>query len=430
MQDNINTKGMMSIVRDRADIGKTGPTMRLLHVVTDMNPAQGGVCHSVRTMIGGLMELGIYNEVVCVDEIDAPWLKKDPFVINNLGLSKGAWFYHPRYIPWLEKNMHRFDVVIVHGLWLYTGYAARKAWKKVKSRIIKEEGENAKVPKLFVMPHGMLDPYFQQASGRKIKAIRNWLYWKLIESKMANQSNGILFTSDEEKLLAAKPFSPYHPAAEPVVGLGAEAPPAFKESMKKLFMEKCGGVAGQPYLLFLSRIHEKKGVDFLIEAYKTVTARAAISGEQLPKLVIAGPGLETGYGQQIKKLVDESAEIKASVFFPGMLNGDSKWGAFYGCEAFILPSHQENFGYAVVEALACGKPVLISNQVNIWRTISAAGGGLVENDTKEGTLALLNRWEELTAGEKKTMAARARECFEKQFAAGPAAKKMLAAISR
>lgn len=64
-----------------------------------------------------------------------------------------------------------------------------------------------------------------------------------------------------------------------------------------------------------------------------------------------------------------------------MLQGDVKWGAVHGCEEFVLPSRQENFAIAVVEALACGKPVLISDQVNIWREIAEDGAGLVGGDT-------------------------------------------------
>ena len=75
-----------------------------------------------------------------------------------------------------------------------------------------------------------------------------------------------------------------------------------------------------------------------------------------------------------------------------MLQGDAKWGAFYAAEVFALPSHQENFGVAVAEALACGTPVLISNKVNIWQEIAEDGVGLVEEDDLEGTTRLLERW--------------------------------------
>src|SRR5256886_6713007 len=77
---------------------------------------------------------------------------------------------------------------------------------------------------------------------------------------------------------------------------------------------------------------------------------------------------------------------------PCMLSDDVKWGAMSAAEAFVLPSHQENFGIAVAEALACGTPVLISNKVNIWREIEADGAGYVENDDLNGTANLLRRW--------------------------------------
>jgi len=80
-------------------------------------------------------------------------------------------------------------------------------------------------------------------------------------------------------------------------------------------------------------------------------------------LVIAGPD-QVGWRRELQTIVDKTG-LTSRVHWPGMLKGALKWGAFYACEAFILPSHQENFGIAVAEALACGKPVLLSDQVNI-----------------------------------------------------------------
>jgi len=108
------------------------------------------------------------------------------------------------------------------------------------------------------------------------------------------------------------------------------------------------------------------------------------------------------------------------------LSGDAKWGAFYGCEAFILPSHQENFGIAVVEALACGKPVLISNQVNIWREIESAGGGIVAEDSLAGTRELLKRWKDVSGN---ALGFKARQAFEKNFSIDRAAQRMMSVIS-
>src|SRR6185369_16511419 len=106
---------------------------------------------------------------------------------------------------------------------------------------------------------------------------------------------------------------------------------------------------------------EKKGVDLLISAYADVYQSKPASPAP-PALVIAGP-LNSDFADAMQKLAAELSP-RDTVFWPGLLSGDAKWGAFHGCEAFVLPSHQENFGIAVAEALACGKPVLISNQVN------------------------------------------------------------------
>jgi glycosyltransferase involved in cell wall biosynthesis len=96
-----------------------------------------------------------------------------------------------------------------------------------------------------------------------------------------------------------------------------------------------------------------------------------------------------------------------------MLQGDAKWGALYGCDAFVLPSHQENFGIAVVEALACDRPVLISNQVNIWREIESARGGLIADDTPEGCVKLLSQWLQMSAEQKSEL--HPRDCYRKHF---------------
>jgi glycosyltransferase involved in cell wall biosynthesis len=98
-----------------------------------------------------------------------------------------------------------------------------------------------------------------------------------------------------------------------------------------------------------------------------------------------------------------------------MLRGDAKWGAFYAAEAFVLPSHQENFGIAVAEALACGRPVLLSDKVNIAADIAEDGAGLMEADTADGTERLLERWIALRDEEREAMAARALDCFQARY---------------
>ncbi|WP_316786291.1 glycosyltransferase [Pedobacter frigiditerrae] len=383
--------------------------MKILHVMSSLDPAAGGVTQAVKTMINGLNELEVNNQVACLDDPRNSFLSNLPFKIYAFGPNKTPWKFAPALLNWLKINMDGYDVVIVHGLWQYHTYATIKAIKTLKG--IK--------PKLYVMPHGMLDPYFQKAKGRKIKAIRNWAFWKLIEKQLVNNATGLLFTCEAERNLAATTFSPYQPRATVVVGLGVEAPPMFTPRMEAAFNEKIGKSLKE-YLIYLGRIDQKKGVDLLVKAY----LRLVSEKENLPPLVIAGPGLDTPFGAAILQLVNGNK----NVLFPGMLSGDAKWGAFYGASTFILPSHQENFGIAVVEALACGKPVLISDQVNIWNEIVAGLAGLVANDTELGTYNLLRDWFEKKDKEKKDMCIFALDTFNSRFSVENAAKCLLGAI--
>ena len=379
--------------------------MKLLHIIAGMDPQTGGVTTAVNTMIDGLKDLNVQSEVVCLDEPGAAYLKGVPG-IHAIGPAKTAWRYSAALLPWLKANLAGFDAVIVHGLWQYHVYAVSKAMA----------GLNGKKPKLFVMPHGMLDPYFQKAEGRKLKAIRNWIFWKLTEQRTVNNADCLLFTCETEKLLSFESFKPYHPNRTAVCGLGIGDPPALTPDMLTAFREKCGGIDTRGCFLFISRINPKKGVDLLISAYRELKKHQG----SLPKLVIAGPGLETEFGAQMKSIAANDPDI----IFTGMLNGAAKWGAFYSCAAMILPSHQENFGFVVVEALACGTPVLISNQVNIWREVEAANGGIIGQNTLEGTKGMLEKWQGLPDQARAQMKISARQAYEQYFSLRAATGKL------
>src|SRR6202011_5454174 len=110
-----------------------------------------------------LNEVGLQNEVASLDAPDAPFLTEEAFVIHTPGSGKGSWCYNSKLVPWLRGNLDRFDVVMVHGLWLYHGYAVQKVIRFLKKHQLSIDQEKSKVPKVFIMPHGMLDPYFQRA---------------------------------------------------------------------------------------------------------------------------------------------------------------------------------------------------------------------------------------------------------------------------
>ena len=373
-----------------------------------MDPVSGGPCQGIRNIIPKLYERGISNEVLCLNNPDSNFLKEDTFITHAIGPAFSPWNYTKNLTHWLLNNISRFDILIIHGLWLYHGYAVYNVLNKYK-RI-----NNGHGPKLYIMPHGMLDPYFQKATKRKFKSIRNWLYWKFIEAKIINNADGIIFTCQEELNLAKNTFKPYNPQKELNIGYGIPEPPNFNIEFTNELFRKCQIIQNEPYILFLGRIHEKKGVDILIEAYNIAHKYSISKSTKMPMLLIVGPGSDTRYGVKLINRVKQ-LNLQQKIVFLDMLTGAAKWGAFYGCEAFILPSHQENFGISVVEALACSKPVLISYQVNIWREIIADGGGMAAVDTIEGTLELLNNWNKTSPQNKKEFGKRAKLCYVKNY---------------
>ena len=122
--------------------------------------------------------------------------------------------------------------------------------------------------------------------------------------------------------------------------------------------------------------------------------------------------------------------VAERISWPGMLRNEMKWGAFYAAEAFVLPSHQENFGIAVAEALGCGLPALISDKVNIWREVDNAHAGLVAPDTLDGTTQLLQRWLALSAAERTAMGAAARALFLANFTVDAMATGLLDVVRK
>lgn len=388
--------------------------MKILRVINSMNPASGGPCQGIRNTVPQMTSLGAHTEVLCLDDPKSDWMGKDVFTVHAVGKAQGPWAYHAELLPWLKNHMSSFDVVIVHGLWQYHSYAVIKVQQSLKK-------QRLKCPSIYVMPHGMLDPYFQKAEGRKLKAIRNSLYWHLIEAKVVRNADGLLFTCQEELELAAKTFNRYQPKAVYNVGYGVLPPPELNQIHTKAFKQLCPETEGKPYILFLSRVHEKKGVDILLSAYDKVYANDSTA----PMLIIAGPGMETDYGKRLKKIVDNSSFLNSNVRFVGMLQGDIKWGAFYNAETFILPSHQENFGIAVAEALACKLPVLISNKVNIWREIESKSGGFVANDDEDGIIGLLNKWKNCEVKVKQDMRLNAYAAYDQFFTVQQAANNVM-----
>ncbi len=366
------------------------PGRHLLHVVGTIDPKAGGVSEAIRALIEH-SPAGYVHEVVSVDDPSSKFLEALPFRAHPLGPHGPLLEYCPKLLPWLLDNRERFDGVFVHGLWIYPGYAVRRAFA-------------GRTP-YAVFTHGMLDPYFKRTFP--LKHLKKWLWWLAAEYRVLRDAYRVLFTCAAEERLARQSFwlhrwKPY------VVAFGATGSPEHADVATEAFYECCPVVRGRRFLLFLGRIHRKKGCDLLIEAF---LRHAALDPELA--LVIAGPDQQGWQAELYARL--RTAELEHRVHWPGMLEGPAKWGAFFASEAFVLPSHQENFGLAVAEAMACGRPVLLSDKVNIAPDVAGEGAGLMADDTLEGTLRLLQDWSVMPAAQREEMGRRARVMFLERY---------------
>jgi glycosyltransferase involved in cell wall biosynthesis len=366
--------------------------MRILHVLSSVDPNGGGPTEGVRQRGVRLTELGHVVEVVSLDDSRQPFLADFPLTVHALGPSKGRYRYNDKLVSWLTAHARAYDAVVINGMWQYHSFGAWRALQKLG------------VP-YFVFTHGMLDPWFKRTYP--FKHLKKWLYWPWADYRVLRDARAVLFTSEEELLQARKSFWLYR-ATEHVVAYGTGAPPVAAAPLRESFLAAHPDLAGRRLLLFLGRIHRKKGCDLLVRAFAASAAR-----EPALHLVMAGPD-QTGWTAALKSLARELG-VAERITWPGMLRNDQKWGAFYSAEAFVLPSHQENFGIAVAEALGCGLPALISDKVNIWREVESHRAGLVAPDTLAGTRALLDRWSLLTPAERAAMGAAARALFMRRF---------------
>jgi glycosyltransferase involved in cell wall biosynthesis len=352
------------------------------------------------------MRAGHEVEIASLDPPDAPYLAQSPLPVHPLGPVKLKYGFSPRLLPWLRTNRSHYDAVIVNGIWQYHSFATWRALRK------------SSIPYV-LFTHGMLDPWFK--NQYPLKHLKKWMYWPWAEYRVLRDANAVLFTCEEERRLARLSFWLYQ-CNEVVVSYGTATPKGNPDAELKDFFSLYPELRGKKLALFMGRIHPKKGCDLLIEAFAKV-----LGSDPEWHLVIAGPD-QVGWQKNLK---DRAARLglNSRVTWAGMIDGAMKWGAMRAAEIFVLPSHQENFGIVVAEALAVGVPTLISNKVNIWREIAADGAGLVSDDTLEGACALLQSYLDLPVEKRSEMRQSARECFEKRFEIKKAAETLHAVLS-
>ena len=391
--------------------------MKILHVIASCDRTEGGPVEGVFRLGDAFREMGHEQELLTLDHAGDAAVRNAPGTVHALGRkrSDGAgivsralnWSrYSPAAADWLRKHAHEYDGVIVDGLWNFSTRAARLGLKRSRTPYI-------------VFSHGMLDPWFR--SRYPLKHLAKSVLWQFNEGPLMRGAAAAAFTTERERDLAKAVWRPWG-ITEQVVGYGTAAPPAERPSMKGAFQRRVPALGGAPYLLFLGRIHEKKGCDILVSAFGDICA--SIDAH----LVMAGPG-DASYIADLQQLAAKSG-CADRIHWPGMLEGDEKWGALYGCDAMILPSHQENFGVVVAEALGCARPVIVSDQVNIFADVQRAGAGMICRDARDSVAAAMAGFFRLDAGSRAAMGERGKQLFKSRFNIARTAEQLVDILGR
>jgi glycosyltransferase involved in cell wall biosynthesis len=380
--------------------------VKILHLIHSADPKGGGPIEGIRQLGCLAVSNGHQVEVATLDPPNAAFLASFPLTIHSLGPNFSGYGYTPVPVHWLRQNAPHYDVVIVNGIWQYHSFVC---WQVLR---------NTSTPYV-VFTHGMLDPWFKRRYP--LKHIKKWMYWPWGDYRVLRDAAAVLFTCDEERILARQSFWLYK-ARERVVNYGTGPPPKDEDAQKEEFFNRFPETRSKRVLLFMGRIHPKKGCDLAIQAFATVMA-----SDPDWHLVLAGPD-QIGWQARLVRLVDKY-KIGAKITWAGMIKGNVKWGALRSAEVFFLPSHQENFGIVVAEALACSVPVLISNRINIWREVKADGAGLVEPDNLIGATSLLQQWTDTTADSRAAMRLAARRSFANRFEINRASESLISILS-
>ena len=314
--------------------------MRILHVLHSADQRYGGPLRSVLDLSACASNFGLCSEVLAFGKLNLP---DNPLSSANIHVLPVAfpqrYCYCPSINEWSRANLKRFDGVVLHGMWLYPNWALARTCTR------------AGIP-YACFAHGMLEPWAVYRQG-VLKAVKKILYWQLREKRIFDRAQCVFFSTERERQLARRTFhlsrvqlvlTPYGAYSSPA--------PVTKPARPDLLQPPDRKIA-----LFLGRLHPKKNVHLLIEAWRR-------SGTVHPwHLVIAGSG-EPSYTARLRRMIEENG-LGEHIHLTGFVSGQDKAYLFQRASWFLLPSQQENFGNAVVEAISHGCAVAVSDQVFI-----------------------------------------------------------------
>jgi Glycosyltransferase len=359
-----------------ADQQSRHESVKVLHVIPSVSERSGGPGQAIIPMCGSLAAKGTDVLLASTDDgLPSPNRPGGPkrgaitryknlpviFFPSQLGAS---FKYSRPFALWLDKHVADFDLVHIHAIFNHSSIAAARACR-------------GKGVPYIVRPLGTLDPW-----SMKQKSLRKRLFWKAGVESMLTSAAAIHYTTNGEQEAVESSLGLNHGVVVPL-GVDKPATPATDATVKLAALFPA--LLDHPYVLVLSRLHPKKALEVLVEAFASLIKRQEF---RTWRLVLAGDGPDD-YIASLKRLVAEQAATEF-VVFPGWLEGEYKEAALRNASLLALPSYQENFGLCVMESLACGVPVLISPHVNLAPEILQAQAGwiaAVDKDSLETALS-------------------------------------------
>ena len=333
--------------------------MKVLQIVPAIPPRGGSPSVIIKGLAGALTRAGIQATVFTTNadgdsRLDVPLgqpveCEGAQLIYYNVR-PKGNYAFSPDLALALWRQVSAFDLVHIHWLYNFAPLAG--------ALLTHMRG----VPYI-VQPHGSLDPVMLRRNRRWVKKV----YLRSMGRLQFNRASAVIFTSEQERKLAA-----HADISAPtfVVPIGLDLAEYSKLPESGEFRSQYPQLKDKRLVLFLSRLAWQKGLDLLVKSFRIVASRNPDA-----HLLIVGPDSE-GYGNQVKRWVAEEG-LDSRITFVGPLYGRMKLAVFVDSEVFVLASYMENFGAVVTEALACRKPVVISNRVNIADEIAASEAGVV-----------------------------------------------------
>ncbi len=340
---------------------------RLLCVVPSYWPAfkYGGPIYSVHSLNRALVKkgfdvtvyttnAGLKGSVAVNKEIEADGIKVTYFSFLEIFKFANAngWQFSWSLTKALRKNLKFFDVVSIVSIWSYPSAVTAYYCRKIKKPYM-------------ISPRGTLYSY---TMGKKIW--KKLPYYNFIAKRDLMKAAKIHYTTKDEEENSHFSLSFRNQAV--VVPNGLDLVEFSEVPLKEWFKKRYPVLKDKKIVLFLGRIHKKKGLDILVRAFNLI-----VKEKTDVHLVIAGND-EERYFENVKRWIKEY-DIEDKVSYIGMLRGKEKLEAFAGSDVFVMPSYSENFGIAAVEAMACCLPVVISNKVGIYKEVEMRNAGIVVN---------------------------------------------------